>query len=285
MTTIDYPDGMVTLATPPTSIPFSDRDSWKQHYDEFGFCVIEGVYAADELDAIERFFEDFRNRREEAFHNGKAYAEIDPDKELLRALHPHRYDERVMDWFMHPRLCDVLAVLLGAEPLGAQTMYYYKPPGSVGQGMHQDNLYLLAAPAACIGTWTPLDDADEENGCLFVKPQAHGHGILCKDRDSRWEGMPEAIGGELARKIKPVAVPVKRGETLFFHGELPHGSGRNRSRTRSRRTFIGHYCDRTTTEIAKFYHPIVNRHGETVSDIAVYAGGGPCADGWQGAVH
>jgi hypothetical protein len=38
----------------------------------------------------------------------------------------------------------------GSEAYAAQSMYYYKPPGAKGQGMHQDNFYLLASPATCI---------------------------------------------------------------------------------------------------------------------------------------
>jgi len=37
-----------------------------------------------------------------------------------------------------------LEELFGKPALGAQTMYYFKPPGRRGQGMHQDNFYLLS---------------------------------------------------------------------------------------------------------------------------------------------
>jgi hypothetical protein len=30
---------------------------------------------------------------------------------------------------------------------------------------------------------------------------------------------------------------------------------------------------------------VLNMQGEVVSKVAVYSGGGPCADGWQGGVH
>jgi len=83
----------------------------------------------------------------------------------------------------------------------------------------------------------------------------------------------------------PIPVPVKRGETVFFHGLIIHGSGPNRTRDRWRRTFIGHYCDEATETISAFYHPILNMQGEIVSDIKVHAGGGPCGDNWRGKEH
>ena len=35
--------------------------------------------------------------------------------------------------------------------------------------MHQDNFYLLAAPATCIAAWTAIDAAKVENGCLYER--------------------------------------------------------------------------------------------------------------------
>ncbi len=87
------------------------------------------------------------------------------------------------------------------------------------------------------------------------------------------------------REQKPIAVPVPRGSTMFFGGHLIHGSGPNRTKDRYRRTFIGHYIDEASDQVARHYHPVLNMAGEVVSDIAVPVGGGPCGDGWQGAVH
>lgn len=271
---------------PPPSFQVSEHAALKEFYDREGYVIVDNVYSASELEEIEAFFEDYRNTEERTFHGGKAYGEIDPKKELLRALQPHRTNPEPLRWMMHPRAVEVLAALFEKDPLGVQTMYYYKPPGSVGQGMHQDNFYLLASPAACMGTWTPIDDADPENGCLHVIPRSQGRGIYCNEDstpDKQWKGMWSHLPVDQANKSTPV--PVKRGQTLFFHGELPHGSGPNRSKTRSRRTFIGHYCDEATDTIAKYYFPIYNRHLETVGGVAEYAGGGPCGDGWKGAVH
>lgn len=262
-------------------------DQTKAYLDFYqleGFCVIDNVYSKDEVDEIEAFFENYREVKQALFNDGKSYEEIDPGKELLRAMHPHRYHQRPLDWMMHKNIVEVLHHLFGKEPLGAQTMYYYKPPKSVGQGMHQDNMYLLAAPVACAAAWTPIDDADEENGCLSVIPHSHGNGIYCKEGKMHWQGLKTHMSA-LDHSMKPLTVPVRRGQTMFFHGELPHGSGPNRSKTRSRRTFIGHYCNEATEEISKFYHPILNTKREVVSDILEYAGGGPCGDGWVGALH
>lgn len=265
----------------------------KEQYDREGYCVLDGIFSAAELQDMEEYFEAYRKRDDTVFENKAGHwrepvklEQVDKTKQQVRVLHPHRLDPRVMDWYLHPNIAATLELLLGKPALGAQTMFYYKPPGSKGQGMHQDNFYLLAAPAACIGAWTPLDDATDENGCLWVVPGSHHAGILCpeKDKAERWLNYGDSHITRFPRETKPICVPVMRGQTMFFHGMLIHGSGPNRSSNRWRRTFIGHYCDSATESISKFYHPVFNMKGEIVS-VAEHAGGGPCDDGWAGAQH
>lgn len=258
----------------------------KQQFDETGYCIARHLYSENALLEIEAFFEDFKNNDANAFDAGSKYKELDPATRKVRAIFPHRYSPKVVEWFVQPGVADILRVLFGREPLGAQTMYYYKPPGSRGHGMHQDNFYLLASPAACIGVWTPIDDADLENGCMFVVPGSNHDPILCpENKTDRWMGMADSHISHFPRGKKPVPVPVRRGESLFFHGHLIHGAGPNRSKDRWRRVFIGHYVDGATEKLTRHCHPVVNMRGETVSTVGVVEGGGPCGDDWLGAAH
>jgi len=180
----------------------------------------------------------------------------------------------------------VLGELLHKPALAVQTMYYYKPPGTRGQGMHQDNFYLLAKPATCIAAWTAIDDADEENGALMVVPGSHRRDIICTGTGGEsWTVTGGGVIGSFPEGCRPVTVPVRRGQTMVFGGNLIHGSGPNRSKNRWRRTFIGHYADEATESLARFYHPIHDRYGNVMTKIEEHSGGGPCGDGWQGAVH
>jgi ectoine hydroxylase-related dioxygenase (phytanoyl-CoA dioxygenase family) len=255
------------------------KKTLKQKFEDQGFVVVDDIYTEQELQEMEKLFEDYAETGGNTFDHGKAFEEQDKTKQQVRALHPHRYRQEVRDWYLKPELMDTLKMLLGKEALGAQTMYYYKPPGSKGQGMHQDNFYLLAAPATCIAAWTPIDDATEENGCLWVVPGSHKDKLYCPDSSEKtWNSYGDSHIRPFPRKYKPQPVPVMRGQTLFFGGHLIHGSGPNRSENRWRRTFIGHYVDEVTESIAKFYHPLLDRHGNTVS-VEAPQGGGPCGDG------
>ncbi|MEM7127556.1 MAG: phytanoyl-CoA dioxygenase family protein [Chloroflexota bacterium] len=257
-------------------------DMAKAQFDQLGYCIVDDVYSVDELEAMALFFEEFKSEGHKAFRlyhgDGVLIDEIDPGEELLRAMHPHRFSERVKEWYLHPRLAQVLASLLERPALGAQTMYYYKPPQSVGQGMHQDNFFLLAEPATCIAAWTPLDDTDEENGCLRVVPGSHHEPIICPPApEEQTNATPrQTTIMDVLDDPEIVPIPMRRGQTLFFSGQLIHGSEPNRSSTRSRRTFIGHYVDNATQKLAEFYHPILDMTGNVVSRITIDEGGGPC---------
>lgn len=275
---------MVLPLTSPTSSLL--RPELREQFERDGYCVVDGLFDPEEINEIQSFFEEFKRIGAAAFDGGSRFEEIDPTKRQLRAMHPHRYSDRALAWALQPRVIAVLTDLLGRPPLLAQTMYYFKPPGAKGQGMHQDNFYLLAAPATCIAAWTAIDEATVENGCLYVVPGSNKKNIVCPTGEpDTWMNYGDSHINPFPRDVKPIPVSVPRGSTMFFGGHLIHGSGPNRTKERSRRTFIGHYIDEASDQVARFYHPVIDRHGQTVSRIHVPEGGGPCGDGWLGAVH
>lgn len=261
--------------------------SQKRQFELQGYCIVPDLFSAPQIQEIEDFFEAYKIGDGRVFDGGSSFQEIDPTQRQVRAMNPHRHSQQVQEWFLNPNVAAVLESLLEKPALGAQTMYYFKPPGAKGQGMHQDNFYLVAQPATCIAAWTAIDDADLDNGCLYVVPGSHRGDILCPSEKSkeRWLNYGDSHIGHFPRDQKPVPVSVPRGATMFFSGNLIHGSGPNRTSHRWRRTFIGHYIDEASQQVARFYHPVLNMRGEAVTSVQEYQGGGPCGDGWSGAQH
>lgn len=258
----------------------------RDDFERFGYCVIPALYAAEEIKEIETFFEGYKRNGQAVYDENMRFEEMDKTKQQVRAMHPHRYSKQVEGWGLNTRVIDVLAVLLGRSPLLAQTMYYFKPPGAKGQGMHQDNFYLLAKPASCIAAWTAIDDATLERGCLQVVPGSQHDDIHCPSGDEgSWQHYGDSHIRPFPAEAKPVPLEVPRGSTVFFGGHLIHGSGPNRSATHSRRTFISHYVDDAVGQVAEFFHPLLNREGKVVSGVGAPNDGGPCGDGWRGAAH
>jgi ectoine hydroxylase-related dioxygenase (phytanoyl-CoA dioxygenase family) len=213
----------------------------------------------------------------------------DPLKSFPRVMHPHRFLPEARKNLVHPGVIACLEYLMDGPVYAAQSMFYFKPPGSRGQAMHQDNFYLLVEPQTCVAAWTAIDDSDPENGGMYVVPETADEPIVCPELANEAESFTTHFVPTPQGK-KAVPCPMKAGDTLFFNGSSIHGSGPNRSKTRFRRSFICHYVPRTTNRISRFYLPLIGDSGEEVW-IEPNASGGACGETWQhgsfwqGAVH
>lgn len=137
-----------------------------------------------------------------------------------------------------------LAAALGlARPLLLQSMYIFKQPGMGDEvTCHQDGTFLHTDPLSCVGLWLALEDADLENGCLWVEPGGHRRplhqrfvraGRSCRMVTVHPDPLP--VDG-----LAPLPVP--QGTLVVLHGQLPHRSGSNRS-PRSRHAYALHLID------------------------------------------
>jgi len=206
---------------------------------------------------------------------------VDPLAQWPRVMHPHRFNEKARAYMLHPKTRVYLERFMGGEPVGTQTMYYFKPPGARGQAMHQDNFYLLVQPGTCMAAWTALDDCDAENGGLMVVPNSQNNDLVCPERaDVSLSYAPHRV--PIPEGQKPVLAEMKAGDTLFFNGNVIHGSGPNRSKTRFRRSWICHYAKGDLSRISKFFLPLVSMDGRDIV-VEFEPGGGPCGGTWEGA--
>jgi len=175
----------------------------------------------------------------------------------------HRVDP-VAEWgLLHPRVLDVLEALIGPDVLALQTMLFYNPPGTGGQGWHQDAYYITTYPDTLIGAWLALEPADEENGCLWVVPGSHCEPIYpphstpfgqvhaanafedlhAVENVSHLDDEVNTLTRVVRKYPPPIPVPMAPGDVLFFDGHLLHRSYPNRTRDRWRRSFVCHYCN------------------------------------------
>jgi ectoine hydroxylase-related dioxygenase (phytanoyl-CoA dioxygenase family) len=190
--------------------------------------------------------------------------------------HMHRWDETTLSWLLDPRLRDRLTTLLGAEPFAVQSMLYFKPAGSRGQALHQDNFYLRAQPGTCMAAWLALDRADEGNGCMTVVPGSHRWPILCTRRaDTHVSFTDVTVPLPAGQQSTPVVM--EPGDVLFFNGSLVHGSKPNTSTDRFRRSLIGHYIQGEARQVAEYFHPALRMDGTEVP-LATSGTGGPCGE-------
>ncbi|MGY0489322.1 phytanoyl-CoA dioxygenase family protein [Streptomyces sp. WG-D5] len=206
----------------------------------------------------------------------------DPLLAYPRVMHPHRFNDLARRRLLDPRFARVLTALLGEEPLAAQSMFYFKPPGARGQALHQDNFYLRVEPGTCVAAWVALDRIDRENGGLEVVPGTHLMDLFCpEEADASLSFAREYVPPPEGLAAEPV--DMDPGDVLFFNGTLVHGSGPNRTADRFRRSFICHYVGRSAERIARYYD-LWTMDGQTV-EVAESTGGGPCGNEFAPAPH
>jgi ectoine hydroxylase-related dioxygenase (phytanoyl-CoA dioxygenase family) len=254
----------------------SDAQDRREIYASEGYLVVKNLFSPAECDSMrEHFMELVEN-------GGGGFAETlpnkaseDPLKRYPRLLHPHRNDRAAMDFMLDPRIGDVLKHLLGIIPLAVQSMVYFKPAGSLGQALHQDNRYLRAKPGTCHAAWLALEDCDYETGCLSVVPRSHAFPVLCPvPSDPSLSFTKDVL--TLPPGLAEISAPLEKGDVMFFHGQLIHGSTPNRSPSRFRPAIIAHYIEGDAREVAEFYHPIWTFAKQVVELEKTAYGGGPC---------
>jgi len=211
-----------------------------------------------------------------------ATGETDPLVVWTRVMHPHRFNEKARAYMLDPKVRAYLEAFMGGEPVATQSMYFFKAPGSRGQAMHQDNFYLLVSPGTCMAAWTACDDCDTENGGLMVVPNSDNNELVCPGvADSTVSMAPHRVSIPKGQRVVPAVM--KAGDTLFFNGNVIHGSGPNRTKDRFRRSWICHYARGDLRKISKYYTPVVSMDGRDITTVEAETGGGPCGGTWQGA--
>ncbi|HEY6462570.1 MAG TPA: phytanoyl-CoA dioxygenase family protein, partial [Polyangiaceae bacterium] len=149
----------------------------------------------------------------------------------------------LFDRFSRAARVERLVASLGlVSPRLLQSMYIFKQPRIGGEvRCHQDATFLHTdPPGAMVGLWFALEDATEENGCLWAVPGGHRAGLqslfVRNDDDTT---TTRTLGSETWSDGPLVALPVKKGAVIVLDGLLPHLSKQNES-SRSRHAYTLH---------------------------------------------
>ena len=103
----------------------------------------------------------------------------------------HDLDPAFETFSRTPNLAAVAADLGFGDPKLLQSMYIFKQPGIGGEvSLHCDHTFLWTEPQSVIGFWFAIEDATQENGCLWVHPG--GHRIPVKSRYRMTPDLTEA---------------------------------------------------------------------------------------------
>ena len=217
------------------------------YYNEKGFLIVEDLLSSIEIAEIKKeAVEIFRGKRGSVEGIVKLN-ENASDFEVLKnyiAIHfPHKISSIIQDYVLHSKIASILTRIISPNVKCMQSMLFVKGPGKPGQSWHQDEYYIPTRDRSLTGVWIAVDEAEIDNGCLWVVPGSHKD--MPVKRRIPYTG--DQYGDVDLCELDPfsekdaIAVEVKRGSVVFFNGYLFHSSLRNETKDRFRTALVSHY--------------------------------------------
>lgn len=211
----------------------------RQHFEEHGFIVVKKLVPDQLLDQFRTRFLDIVDGRvpksqmtmmKDIALRGRSDV---PQERVVNKLQDWVWDDVLSQFVVLPQILDVVEGFCGENIMAMHTMLINKPPDSGTKTsrhpMHQDLHYFPFRPAdRIICAWTAMERVHRQNGCLFVVPGTH-RTRLHPHEYPEWEnGVNKMYHG--VRGFDDAAksyLDMEKGDTVFFHPLLLHGSGAN----------------------------------------------------------
>ena len=220
---------------------------------EHDFEAERGVFRTDDRDAgrDEAFFASARGIRgflEAEALDDQGRVRVPRDRALNKIGHAlHDLVPEVRALARSELVRDAFRIAGLDEAALIQSMLIFKQPKIGGEvRWHQDASYLRSVPQRVAGLWLALEDADRDNGCLWMVPGAH-RGPLRERYAVDWstrEGTLVTTDPTPWPEDEAVPLEVPAGSLVVFHDHMPHRSDLNRS-ARSRVALTLHAHDRS----------------------------------------
>jgi ectoine hydroxylase-related dioxygenase (phytanoyl-CoA dioxygenase family) len=203
-------------------------------YGESGYVVISDVFTKDELSAIDQEIDRICEQDEGGNHRNAGWVmSLGLRSEITKAFVQDARILALIEDIVKPGIAIYSGKLTTKMPYSEDICHW-----------HQDDAYYNAHATSQtrLSVWTPLQDAKEENGCLWVVPGSHKGGVVAHG----------SYGGQCPRSMGPadlevdgaISCPVKAGDMLLFSAELWHHSRQNQT-GQIRRAFIVSYQEAT----------------------------------------
>jgi ectoine hydroxylase-related dioxygenase (phytanoyl-CoA dioxygenase family) len=216
-------------------------------YKENGFLVIQDAFSTDEIAAIKDEATSICKGERGHVRGAREIPDNATDEEILQSIlcihFPNKISPLINNLLAHRSFTDVLTRIIGPNVKCMQSMLFIKASGKPGQAWHQDEAYIPTRDRSLTGGWIAMDDATVRNGCLWVIPGSHKHGILYPQEwhgDQRFDCAEEARFSQYTND-DAVPVEVKMGSVVYFNGYLLHRSLPNKASRGFRRSLVNHY--------------------------------------------
>ncbi|KAM8908533.1 phytanoyl-CoA dioxygenase, peroxisomal [Spinachia spinachia] len=254
---LDRPPATITAAPtsaqafshgPPQRLRYTDdtevlAPDQRLFYEKNGFILIKNLVSDEDINRFRKEFE--RVCRGEVKIPGMVVmrdvaivkSEFVPDQKAVSKLQDFQEDPELFRYCSLPQILKYVECFTGPNIMAMHTMLINKPPDAGKKTsrhpMHQDLHYFPFRPAdRIVCSWTAMERVDRKNGCLVVLPETHTSTLREHDYPE-WEGgvnkMYHGVRG-YDPTLPGVHLEMEKGDTVFFHPLLIHGSGMNQTK-------------------------------------------------------
>ncbi|KAG5893746.1 hypothetical protein JTB14_001390 [Gonioctena quinquepunctata] len=261
----------------------------KLFYEENGYFVIRNNVKPELLDKMCRRFIDICEGKTQEY---STLLIMDPvlrkkgvsGQYAVNKLQDYLYDEILWEYASNKDVVDVVKNIIGPNITAVHSMLINKPPDSdpsiSKHPLHQDLHYFPFRPAhKIVASWTAMERVDEKNGCLYVVPGSHKNSPLYEHVYPKGHKHAFYHGVQGMDHLPKIHVVMEKGDTVFFHPLLLHGSGPNFTKG-FRKAISCHYADsncdfidvhNTTQEnIAKEIEKVAEKRGVRLSFVDIW---------------
>lgn len=213
-------------------------------YEKNGFVVVKGLISPEKLDKYKKRFQEIcANKVNVPYMTVMkdvtiAKSEFIEGEKAITKIQDFTQDDELFEYCCLPEIIENVKSITGNNVMAMHTMLINKPPDSGSltsrHPLHQDLYYFPFRPEnKIVCAWTAMEKINRENGCLVVLPGSH-KGEFLKHSYPDWKGgvnkMYYGIQNFDFEKNKLVHLEMEKGDTVFFHPILIHGSGTNKTK-------------------------------------------------------
>ncbi|MFD2612481.1 phytanoyl-CoA dioxygenase family protein [Paenibacillus gansuensis] len=192
-------------------------------YREYGFVQIDDVLTPEEVRELASYMEEAMVQKNEHAVNqdapGGSYYRV-----LNQKVNVWRDHGGMAQFSFHSKLARMALELTGAEGIRLfhDHALWKMPQDSKPTPWHQDFPYWPMNEPGALSIWIPVDDVDENNGCMMFVPESQKKGKLTGIDFLNPQDLFEIADMKDMEKDKPVKVPLKAGSCTFHNGLTFH---------------------------------------------------------------
>ncbi|MGF1588760.1 MAG: phytanoyl-CoA dioxygenase family protein [Pleurocapsa sp.] len=251
------------MNTSITKFTIDNATDIKEYYQCQGYVVIKNLLSHQKIDYFIKQYEKIKRNKFFIYYSQSLHVPLRPKitpegfiEESMERVQDLKFfpsfSQAALKCLIDRQISDVLGILSGSSSHTLwQNMFFDKSTGTVE---HQDHYYLdTDPPGNLIGVWYALEDIHPESGCFFVIPGSHKGSLISRKNLSLIDKKTKTIVPEhdqMRKKIinlireknyKYQALPLDKGDVLFWHPYTIHGAYQNKNTQFSRKSFTAHF--------------------------------------------